>query len=202
MNPEIYADKIFVFKDYFSNPQEVVDLMDSATETLSDLDVFNHPIDWATSSKDKPHTYGTIIHTTTAKLDTSSEHIKQLYSRIVDSIKTAGKFYSEKCGLEYREEDFVGISLFKYNTGEAMGPHVDDDSDPNINPSFTVLIYLNDDKVGGDLAFPQQDIVVKSSAGTMVIFPCTAPFYHASTMITNGVKYHIGSGWKRTNNKG
>mgnify|MGYP003353090701 CR=1 FL=1 len=49
-----------------------------------------------------------------------------------------------------------------------------------INPICTALIYLNSDKVGGDLYFKEQDVLVKTEAGTLVFFPCKEPYFHQS----------------------
>lgn len=60
--------------------------------------------------------------------------------------------------------------LAKQEPGAMVKPH--HDSHSGMNPQFThsVICYLNDNKVGGELEFPELDIVIKPPANSMVSF--------------------------------
>lgn len=67
--------------------------------------------------------------------------------------------------------------LVKWEPGSSLPPHIDGPGriEP---PQLTVggLVYLNDNYSGGELYFPDQDVIIKPSAGDLVFFPCH--FYH------------------------
>lgn len=198
---EVYADKIFYFKRILDNPDYAIEMhktMDSMLETPSS-EVFHKMVPWQTSDA-TPHVYGTKRMSNGRALHrTSNEEVKTFYNKINELFDIAGRFYFEKLGIDYADGQYMtDLAMFHYNTGEMMGPHVDDDYQREVDPICTGLIYLNDNKIGGDLKFPEQKVLIKAEPGSMVIFPCTKPFFHASTQILEGEKYHIGTGWKRS----
>ncbi|NBP55847.1 hypothetical protein EBU71_04800, partial [bacterium] len=80
-------------------------------------------------------------------------------------------------------------------SGKSMGPHVDNYND-DPRKTISVVLYLNDSYVGGELNFPEQDIMIKPEAGSLIIFPSTKPYYHESKTIENGVKYMTPGFWE------
>ena len=193
---EIFADRIFVFKNILDDPAEAVYMMDNMDDMLTDSDVFHKSEPWLASADPDGHTYGIKRMSSIEKLSTSSDKIKEFYNKLDAAFITAGKYYFEKLGIEYKDEYYVNLAMFKYDTGKDMGAHVDNDDDGIVQPICTGLLYLNSDKEGGDLYFKEQDVFVKTEAGTMVLFPCVKPYYHESTMIKSGLKYSAGAGWK------
>lgn len=198
---EIFAEKIFVFKNIFDDPQEVISMMNNMDDMLTDSDVFDKSIPWKASSPDpfgNEQIYGKKRMSHMGKLHTSSEEIKEFYNKLHNAFYIAGRHYFDTLGMEYKEHYFKDIAIFQYDTGQEMGPHVDYDGEPDLAPIATGTLYLNSNKEGGDLYFKEQDVLVKTEAGTLVIFPCTKPFYHQSTLLTSGLKYHVANGWKGT----
>lgn len=200
---EIYADKILVLRDVVTD-EEVEEYLDMHKNMDQYLETENQEVwaklgPWMTSS-DSPHVYGTKRTSDVNKLEnTKNSKVVEFYNKYRQLFNDAGKIYYEHLGLDYKNgEHLVDLAQFHYINGEEMGPHVDDYYDPNVDPVATGLLYMNSDKVGGDLYFMNQDVFVESKAGTMVIFPCVEPFYHQSTKIEQGEKYHLGAGWKRT----
>jgi predicted 2-oxoglutarate/Fe(II)-dependent dioxygenase YbiX len=61
---------------------------------------------------------------------------------------------------------------------------------------MSAVLYLNDDYEGGELNFKDQNITIKPEAGSIVIFPSVAPFYHESKEIISGNKYMCPAFWK------
>lgn len=201
---QFYAEKIMVLREAI--PPEKCDWLVDAHKNLdSELDeendqVIKKLIPWQTSSADNPHTYGTKREAINypGSLDRSTEKVLEIYNYLKDFFHQAGKFYHEHLGLEYDPDSWTDYSTFHYVNGQEMGPHVDYDGEIDLAPIATGLLYLNNDKTGGDLYFKNQDVLVKSDAGTLVIFPCVKPYYHESTLITEGEKYHAGTGWKKS----
>ena len=89
--------------------------------------------------------------------------------------------------LKYVSKNYC---IKKYRIGGALAPHVDRNLDnPSDQMDWTALIYLNDDYEGGELFFPDLDITLKPSAGSILIFPCENS--HMVHHITAGNKYFI-----------
>lgn len=194
---DIFHDKIFVFRDYYPNSKHAIWMMDNMDSLISENDVFGHSKPWKASNDD--HLYGEIRDTDKRNLPNNTNPlVRELWEELTDYLTSAAKYYFDKNQLEYEDRFYTEYSIFRYNTGQEMGPHVDNDDVTGLNPFCTGIIYLNDNKKGGDLYFKEQDVLVTPSSGTMVIFPCVKPFYHQSTLITEGVKYHVQAGWKET----
>ena len=110
----------------------------------------------------------------------------------------------DEIATEYLKKNFVameGIKMlpiqsdfFSYPVGIGIVPHVDDHvigrsgSLIGFDPqrSITALVYLNDDFEGGELFFPDHDLVIKPKPGTFVMFPSNKNFRHGVSPITAG----------------
>lgn len=200
---KFYAEKIMVLENSLS--KEECDWLIDAHKNLDleikdDSQVIKKLGSWQTSSIDHPHVYGTKREAMNAgnSFENSTEKVKEVYSYLRNLFHSVGEFYHKEIGLEYDPATWTDFATFHYVNGQEMGPHVDYDGEPELAPIATVLLYLNSDKKGGDLYFKDQDVLVESKAGTLVVFPCVKPFYHQSTLITEGEKYHVGSAWKRS----
>ena len=99
----------------------------------------------------------------------------------------------------------------------AMYWHQDPGAESNINASFS--LYLNDDFEGGEISFvmsPYEDVRsapspsldydialanneiafgVKPKAGSIIIFPSSAPYYHTAHIVKTGFKYMVPGHW-------
>lgn len=75
-----------------------------------------------------------------------------------------------------------------------MGSHVDSYNDPSVRPLMTAILYLNN-IVGGELYFKEQNIMLKPSPGSIVIFPSIEPFFHESLTVIEGEKYFVPVFW-------
>lgn len=95
----------------------------------------------------------------------------------IDGVEELARKYIDKVTnmLEaiYRHPTRLYVNSFwlaKQEPGAVVKPH--HDSHSTMNPQFThsVICYLNDNKDGGELIFPELDIVIKPMAGSMVSF--------------------------------
>jgi hypothetical protein len=100
------------------------------------------------------------------------------------------KVWSEKTGnsqLEYISKNYF---LRKYHTNNAIAPHIDKNINNPLNTmDWSILFYLNDDYDGGGIKFTESGIVIKPSAGSALIFPCTT--VHEALTVESGEKYYI-----------
>jgi predicted 2-oxoglutarate/Fe(II)-dependent dioxygenase YbiX len=64
---------------------------------------------------------------------------------------------------------------------------------PNHSPQrdYTGIAYLNDDFTGGELVFPDLDVVIAPKPGLLVAFPGNHDFVHAVPNILSGKRYSL-----------
>jgi hypothetical protein len=84
--------------------------------------------------------------------------------------------------------------IMKWRPGIEQRPHADkqlNDGQPNAFPDYDLnsLFYYNDDFEGGDLFYPQHDIVVRPKPGLAVFHPGDVNYLHGVTMVTSGQRY-------------
>lgn len=198
--PEVFADRIFYYKNVIKNPALLVDLIESIDPVLSDLDCITPWKQWVASKdpgqeEQEDYVFGAQKQSNKSKLSTSSEDVKFIYNTLTTALLSAGADYCSKLGIESVPPSPLSIS--KYVQGASMGPHVDYHGEQNIAPIMSGVIYLNDDVVGGELEFPEQGVRIKPIAGSIVIFPSVAPYYHQSLPVISGTKYMSPIFWTK-----
>lgn len=186
LDVEVFSDRIFYYKNILKNNLDILSLIEDTDKSLTDSDAILPWSDW-TASDDKSYVFGNQKQTNSAKLLTSSPSVQLIYKSLTEVLEVAGRHYCEANQLEYFPPSPLSIS--KYIKGASMGPHVDVYPGQTTEPVMSGVLYLNDDCVGGELDFPEQGVTIKPSAGSVVIFPSVAPFYHQSLEIISGVKY-------------
>lgn len=84
--------------------------------------------------------------------------------------------------------------LIRWFGGIEQQPHADkqlNDGSPNPFPTYDInsLFYYNDDFEGGELYYPQHDIVVKPKPGLAVLHPGDFYYMHGVKPVTSGERY-------------
>jgi len=90
--------------------------------------------------------------------------------------------------------------ILHYGVGGHYIPHVDaetlykDDTgldiwEKTLDRDLSVVYFLNDDFDGGELVFPELDLVIKPEAGTLVCFPSDHHYIHGVNPVTAGHRY-------------
>lgn len=59
--------------------------------------------------------------------------------------------------------------------------------------NISTLVYINDNYVGGSIAFPDQNFSIKPDAGDLIIFPGNSAYRHEVTKIDSGKRYTMPS---------
>lgn len=101
--------------------------------------------------------------------------------------------------------DFSGTTLRKWFPGEFQDPHADCEVEivieddiatakpfPNFSSLFieyAALVYLNDDYEGGEIFFPDHDIIIKPETNEFISFPGTRYYVHGVKEVTKGSRY-------------
>jgi predicted 2-oxoglutarate/Fe(II)-dependent dioxygenase YbiX len=181
LNTEYLDTNIIYYKDVVSNPNDIIKYFEEEnTEKWED---------WL-SSNDKNIRHG---FSKTVVFNNSHKDIKliAIVSEIRDAVVSAVSHYrSEINGKNVSIPPFFDIK--KYTDGANMGTHSDseDSSDKN-HPLLSAVLYLNDDYVGGEIEFSNQQINLKALAGSLIIFPSVPPYYHRPMPVISGTKYMI-----------
>lgn len=194
LDVEIFSDRIFYYKNILADSLEILSLIETTNDKLTNNDAILPWADW-TASDDKSYVFGQQKQTNPAKLSSSSADVQHIYKRLTETLELAGRHYCLSNSLEYFPPSPLSIS--KYVKGASMGPHVDVYPGQRTTPVMSGVLYLNDDCLGGELDFPEQSVRIKPAAGSIVIFPSVEPFYHQSLEIAAGVKYMSPVFWVR-----
>lgn len=122
--------------------------------------------------------------------DTAHQLVKPTIDLIDKPYVKALDIWSEMTGnkkLDYISKNYL---LRKYHEGGETITHMDKNIKRPLNTNdWTALFYLNDDYEGGELFFSEEKIVLKPSAGSIVIWPWTV--LHGGKKVLSGEKYHI-----------
>lgn len=220
----ILHDKVYYYEDAVKNFNEV---MNSLSE-LEDVYTNDGKKMWETwtASNDKDHIYGDTMSFNVDFINTLNDLYKDkmlfIYNNIMDSFYAVSKDYAESIG-DYEEPNlFPTFNIKKYYTGTYMGPHFDQlDGDKTLR--YSLVMYLNDDFKGGEISFslkdyenndteikPNEDYEdelnskiidfgIKPKAGSIIIFPSSAPYYHTAHLVKSKFKYMVPSHWIHNN---
>lgn len=198
MKRNIMDENIFYYENVIENPYNFIDYVEDLDSHLIDGESAINP--WAKwrSSNDPDHIFGEQKFINIDKLkDASSPMNKEctyINNTISDAIIKASRDYEEYHNTEIG--NLAPLSISKYFPGSGMGSHVDDYNDGS-NPTISVVLYLNDNYDGGSIYFRVQDIDIKPSAGSLVIFPSHEPYFHESKTLISGYKYMTPGFWNK-----
>lgn len=189
-------NNIIYYENVLSDPYGFIDkieFLDKANENSSNIGKWQT---WSASNSDQKYgiskdgIFSNMQYLTEEDIETS------LISYTIKAI-------SDLCFANYKKNTGVDIlklpdyfSIRKYDTGADMGKHVDsEDPTDKSHPVVSGVLYLNDDYEGGEIYFPEQNIKIKPSAGSMIMFPSYRPYFHHPLEITSGNKYMIPFFW-------
>lgn len=111
---------------------------------------------------------------------------------IVDKYIQKMKVYLEDCfNVQLSTRPPV---IIKWRPGMAQRPHADkqmNDGRPNPFPTYDInsLIYYNDDFKGGELYYPEYDLIIKPQPGLGVAHPGDINYLHGVKPIISGERY-------------
>ena len=107
----------------------------------------------------------------------------------------------EKTEVDLRTPELFVESVFLacLLSGDSHIPHADNERKehgrwlPNhtTQRDYTGLVYLNDNFAGGELVFPDRDVVIIPKPGLFVGFPSNHEFVHAVPNVLSGKRYSL-----------
>lgn len=106
-----------------------------------------------------------------------------------DSFDPVEKEYSANFGVEHRNH--FPWDILKYGIGQNFTNHIDDH--PDYHRRISLVYYMNDDYLGGEIVFPRFGISYKPKANELLMFPSTYTYNHSVVPVTNGTRYAVVS---------
>lgn len=118
-----------------------------------------------------------------------------IYNIVKKQIIKAVHKYKQECCPNLHLDNILEITCLKYDPGGKYDMHVD--SSKHIPRELSVIIFLNDDYVGGDLeffnSFGQSLLKVKPYPGSAIIWPSNFMYPHRANPILSGRRYVLVS---------
>jgi Rps23 Pro-64 3,4-dihydroxylase Tpa1-like proline 4-hydroxylase len=188
--PTIFAERIFYYESILDDPYSIIDAIELSDKELSDKSLITNWHTWLSS--DGSYTFGQRKSTNAENFSEATVEVKKIYTLLDNLLSVYGKDYANKLQVILGEKKAISIS--KYFTGSSMGKHADSSPNPTIE-NISAVLYLNDDYSGGEIAFPDHEVVIKPTAGSLIIFPSRPPFFHESREVTSGTKYMSPAFW-------
>ena len=113
----------------------------------------------------------------------------------------AYKLFTEKYGIPIIRKPVNSTHFVKWITGMNSKLHCDcekPDGTPALAANFytynvSVLMYPNDKYTGGEITFPDYDLVLKPKPGDMIMFPGNNAYKHTVQKVESGVRYTMPS---------
>lgn len=217
MNKEILEEKVYYYPDGVKNFEELMN-------TIDELDRLNNNEPWENwkSSSDENHIYGKTKSFDKNQINIMEEPYKSkmnyIFDTIMESFHDVSKDYATSIGDNDEPRLFPVFNIKKYDAGVGMGSHYDQlDGDKTLR--YSLVMYLNDDFDGGEISFIlsdykdvndapspslDYDIAVKNNeiafgikpkAGSIIIFPSSAPYYHTAHTVKSNFKYMVPGHW-------
>lgn len=96
---------------------------------------------------------------------------------------------------EYRSHYNVDVykheiySILKYGIGQKFNNHIDNHR--NYPRTISLVYYMNDDYVGGEISFPRFGVSYKPKANELLIFPSNYVYNHSVAEVTSGNRYAV-----------
>lgn len=83
------------------------------------------------------------------------------------------------------------MSVLKYEGNAEYRFHWDAGPGDAALRVLSMVAFLNDDYVGGELEFPHFELKITPQKGSVVLFPSSYPYAHIAHPVTTGVKYSL-----------
>jgi hypothetical protein len=220
MKKTVLDKNVYYYENTIENFGEVMDAISKITK----MNFEENGKLWGkwTASDDKDFLYGETQVFDLNQINQMQEpyrsKMEYVYINIMKSLYAVCRDYAKSVEDYDEPRLFPVFNIKKYDTGASMGAHYDQlDGDKTLR--YSLVMYLNDDYEGGEISFKmsdyedndmleiidfnyetaknknQIDFGVKPSAGSVIIFPSSAPYYHIAHTVKSGAKYMIPSHW-------
>ena len=120
--------------------------------------------------------------------DEENAALYDMHSEIFNIVRPCVDDYGRYWGVGIRA--YEAFNFVKY---EGAGTHfkIHADHGPTYVTTVSIVAYLNDDYVGGEIWFPRFNLSIKPEPGDIIVFPSTYVYEHASQDMISGTKYSV-----------
>lgn len=131
------------------------------------------------------------------------EDYSSISDRLFSGLDATFKHYSEQL-YPYASRNIKGkednMSILKYEKAGYLPAHSDHGSSSR---TLSVVLYLNDDYVGGEITFPYvgNGVTIKPEAGSAIFFPSMFVYVHEVAAVTEGIRYALPNWYHNMANK-
>ena len=113
--------------------------------------------------------------------------IRRAHESLLKGIDAAVEFYRGRYSIVPLVSNHT--VLLRYEEAHMFHNHIDDH--PKYPRVLSVSVFLNDDFVGGELAFKEFGLKVVPEAGDIVIFCSGFPYMHQVMPVSKGIRYSV-----------
>lgn len=121
--------------------------------------------------------------------DMKSVFYKSLNNIFFENFSIIENDYKRLYSFETNWHD--SYSVLKYSLGQKFINHIDDHID--YPRRLSIVYYINDDYLGGEINFPRFNVSLKPKANQMILFPSTYVYNHSVSPVTEGTRYSVVS---------
>jgi hypothetical protein len=116
---------------------------------------------------------------------TNNESLKELDSKLHNFFSLLHKNIIIQRYSPQKQSADSGYKYHIYNPGDIAHPHGDGELDGVFLRYASIVLCLNTPKDGGELIFPNQNRIIKTEAGKVIIFPPYGMYTHYTTPSTD-----------------
>lgn len=211
-NYEKMADGLVYYRNAITSPLEIIDQIE-LLDSMVTRD-YENKTPQAFQSKLKPWgnwDYGDNLHFCRIKSiyrmsdlspnDLYYEEYKKMSDPLFEALDSTFNHYSNVMypfagkNIKGKEDQ---MNILKYEKAGFLPEH----SDHGISSrTLSVVMYLNDDYVGGEISFPQVGVTIKPEAGSVIFFPSNFVFTHQISEVKEGIRYALPNWYHNMINK-
>jgi predicted 2-oxoglutarate/Fe(II)-dependent dioxygenase YbiX len=121
-------------------------------------------------------------------IEKNKEKRKYIDETIYNNLLGGIQKYKEKYSSLFHEID-TGYQLLRYKENQFYSQHTD--SFKQQQRSVSISIQLNEDYDGGEFAFFDREIMIRSKTGSIIMFPSNFMYPHEIMPVIRGTRYSI-----------
>lgn len=196
MKYKIIKDKIFYFENAIPNIENLLNYINNNHD-----EVISEWQNWHERPELGGRDYGHSKYLQGSKISTTTNpDTAKNISTLLETIDAACKIYAEHKQPIVERQFTDDIVLLKYHSSEiqdkasVLGSHIDWPHPEH--DEHTILVYYNDDYLGGELIFDELNLTMKPKAGSILIFSATdQTLTHSTREILKGIKHFTLHMW-------
>ena len=222
MNLEILEENVYYYKNAIEDPEKLVALIEES-ELIENIKSAVKPWEEWSACSGQMYVYGQKKPTYRSQISAignieEREKAEYIINTIKSAFENVAAEYAAAKDVQEPVNLFPNFEINKYSTGTMMGGHYDQqEGDERLK--FSMVMYLNDYYEGGEISFtikgydaltmeekPGEDFDdprntdkitfgIKPEAGSVIIFPSSAPYHHTAHLIKGGYKYMVPNHW-------